>query len=153
LILENKLSGKTVLVIGIVLTVISASLGVLTWYNILTRERTLSDANLSVEERWRVEGSLRWWRDYSARLYLLAAGLFIGSLFTIVLSGQFQGKSKEAEIRARLEYLSRRMSDLEKYIDVRRQSAIQARVDTWRARVKERIRKLEEKQSSKSTKA
>jgi hypothetical protein len=72
-----KLSGETVLVIGIVFTVTGVSL----WrarYNILTREQTLSDTNLSVEERCRIEGSLRWWRDFSARLYPLAAGLFIG---------------------------------------------------------------------------
>jgi hypothetical protein len=85
-----------------------------------------------VEERWRIEGSLRWWRDFSARLYPLAAGLFIGGLFTIVLSDHFQGRRNEVEIaRARYEYLSKRISDLEKYIDVRKQSAIQARADTW----------------------
>ena len=76
---RNKLSGETVLVIGIVLTVAGVSLWGLTLYNILTREQALSDTNLSVEERWRVGGSLRWWRDFSVRLYYpLAAGLFIG---------------------------------------------------------------------------
>ena len=129
---RNKLSGETVLVIGIVLTVAGVSLWGLTWYNILTREQALSDTNLSVEERWRVGGSLRWWRDFSARLYPLAAGLFIGGLFTIVLSDHFQGKRNEVEIaRERYQYLSKRISDLEKYIDLRKQSAIQARADTW----------------------
>ena len=53
-------------------------------------------------------------------------------LFTIVLSDHFQGKRNEVEIaRERYEYLSERISDLEKYIDLRKQPAIQARADTW----------------------
>jgi hypothetical protein len=94
------LSGKIVFVIGIVFTVVGASLWVYAGLNILTRERTLSDTNLSVEERWRVEGSLRWWRDFIARLYPLAAGLSIGGLFTIALSDHFQGKRKPTTIVA-----------------------------------------------------
>jgi CHASE3 domain sensor protein len=43
---RNKLSGETVLVIGIVFTVTGVSLWGLTGYNILTREQTLSDTNL-----------------------------------------------------------------------------------------------------------
>jgi hypothetical protein len=94
------LIGKTVFVIGIVFTVIGASLWVYSGLNILTLEQTLSDTNLSAEERWRIEGSLRWWRDFIARLYPLAAGLSIGGLFTIALSDHFQEKRKPTTIVA-----------------------------------------------------
>ena len=89
------MSDKTILVIGIVFIVTGVSLWVFTGLNILTREQTLSDTNLSVEERARIEGSLRWWRELSARLsYPLAPVLFIGGLLSIALSGHFQGKRK-----------------------------------------------------------
>ena len=94
------MSGKTVFALGIVFTVIGASLWVYAGLNILTREQTLNDTNLSIEERWRVEGSLRWWRDFFARLYPLAAGLSIVGLFTIALSDHFQGKRKPMTIVA-----------------------------------------------------
>lgn len=67
-----------------------AVLWIFTGFNIVMREQTLNDANLSIEERWRTEGSLQWWRDSSARLlYPLAAALFIAGLtvmlFTLLL--------------------------------------------------------------------
>jgi len=94
------LSGKIVFVIGIVFTVMGVSLWVYAGLNILTREQTLSGTDLSAEERWRVEGSLRWWRDFIARSYPLAAGLSIGGLFAIALSDHFQGKRKPTTIVA-----------------------------------------------------
>jgi hypothetical protein len=84
---RNELSGKTVLVIGIVFIVTGISLWGLTALNVQMRERTLYDPNLSLEERARVDGSLRWWRELGARLsYPLAAVLFVGGLLTIALS-------------------------------------------------------------------
>jgi hypothetical protein len=115
------LSRELVLVIGLVLTVAGVSLWGLTWHNILTREQALSDTNLNAEERWRIEGSLLWWRDFSPPFYILAAGLFFGGLLTFALSINFQGKTKEAVIRWRIKYLSKRISDLKKYIESRKQ--------------------------------
>jgi hypothetical protein len=90
---KNELSDKTILVIGIVFIVTGVSLWVFTGLNILTREQTLIDTNLSVEERARIGGSLRWWRDLSARLsYPLAAVLLIGGL-TIMLTTRARHKS------------------------------------------------------------
>ena len=78
---EIEISGKTILVIGIVFTVAGVGLWIFTGFNILMREQTLGDANLSLEERWSIEGSLQWWRDSSARLlYPLAAVLFFAGL-------------------------------------------------------------------------
>lgn len=86
----NKLSDKSILVVGIVLIVTGVSVGSLTWHSILTREQTLYDPTLSAEERWQAEGSIRWWRDLSSRLsYPLAAVLLIGGLLTIALSHPF----------------------------------------------------------------
>jgi len=79
------LSGRTVLVIGIMFIVTGVSLWGLTALNVQMRERTLYDPNLSLEERARVDGSLRWWRELGARLsYPLAAVLFIGGLITML---------------------------------------------------------------------
>ena len=95
------MSDKTILVIGIVFIVTGASLGSLTWHSIITREQTLYDPNLSLEERTRVEGSLRWWRELGARLsYPLAAVLFVGGLLAIALSDPFKGKRKPTTIAA-----------------------------------------------------
>lgn len=82
-----KLSGKTLLVIGLIIAVTGVVLFGLTWFNVLTREQTLGDANLSVEERWRIEGSLQWWRDFGVRLsYPLAAALSIGGLAVMIIA-------------------------------------------------------------------
>ena len=84
---EIEISGKTILVIGIVFTVAGVGLWIFTGFNVLMREQTLGDANLSLEERWRIEGSLQWWRDSSARLlYPLAAVLFFAGLFIVAIS-------------------------------------------------------------------
>jgi len=93
---RKKLSDKTILVIGIVFIVTGISLGSLTWHSILTREQTLYDPNLSIEERARVEGSLLWWRELGSRLsYPLSAVLIIGGLLTIGLSHSFGADTSE----------------------------------------------------------
>jgi hypothetical protein len=114
--------------------VIGVGLWLFAELNMKAREQTLNDTSLSVEERWRVEGSLQWWRDFSVTLYPLEAVLLIGGLLAIVLSTSFRGGTKEALVRWRIRYMSERLSDLEKNIDLRRQAAVQARVDAWRMR-------------------
>ncbi len=92
---RNKLSDKTILVVGIIFIVTGVSVGSLTWHSILTREQTLYDPTLSAEERWQAEGSIRWWRDLSSRLsYPLAAVLLIGGSLTIALSHPFRREQK-----------------------------------------------------------
>ena len=92
---RNKLSDKSILAIGIIFIVTGVSVGSLTWHSILTSEQTLCDPNLSAEEKWQAEGSIRWWRDLSSRLsYPLAAVLLIGGLITIALSHPFGREQK-----------------------------------------------------------
>ena len=92
---RNKLSDKSILVIGIIFIVTGVSVGSLTWHSILTREQTLYDPNLSAEERWQAEGSIRWWSDLGSRLsYPLAAVLLIGGSLTIGLSHPFGREQK-----------------------------------------------------------
>ena len=94
----NKLSDKSILVIGIVFIVTGVSVGSLTWHSILTREQTLYDPNLSADERWQAEGSIRWWIDLSLRLsYPLATVFLIGGLLAIALSHPFGSEQKESE--------------------------------------------------------
>ncbi len=79
------LNDRTILVIGIAFGLIGPSLWVFTGLNIMARGQTLSGANLSVEERWQVEGSLQWWRDLNTRFsYPLAAVLFVAGLITVL---------------------------------------------------------------------
>ncbi len=91
----NKLSDKSILVVGIIFLVTGVSVGSLTWHSILTREQTLYDPNLSAEERWQAEGSIRWWRDLSSRLsYPLSAVLLLGGSVTIALAHPFGREQK-----------------------------------------------------------
>ena len=76
------------------LALTGAGLSVFTWINTLTREDTLGNANLNMEERWQIEGALQWWRDFGTHFsYPFGAILIIGGL-TVALTTRLRSSSK-----------------------------------------------------------
>ena len=56
-------------------------------FKIRELEQTLKDGNLSLEEKWRSEGSLQWWSDTSRTiLYPVAFFLFVVGLAALSLT-------------------------------------------------------------------
>lgn len=93
---RSVLNDRTIFVIGIAFGLISPSLWFFTGLNMMAREQALSGANLSVEERWQVEGSLQWWRDLNTRFsYPFAAVLFIAGLTTVLTTRPVTPEEKE----------------------------------------------------------
>jgi hypothetical protein len=83
---ESGISNKDVILFGIVLIVAGAGLWIYTVFKIQALEQTMKHANLSLEDRWRSEGSLQWWRDTSrTTLYPVALLLIIIGLAAMVL--------------------------------------------------------------------
>lgn len=74
-----------VFVIALALIIIGFAVMLYTMINIQNRENTLNNPALTQQERWAIEGSLKWWQEESTGLYYPAAALLIVLGITAIL--------------------------------------------------------------------
>ena len=68
---------RVVAVIGFMFLVIGVSIFGYSLYAIQEREQLLNSADLTIDEIWRYEGSLRWWRSTYAKVFLPLTVIFV----------------------------------------------------------------------------
>ena len=98
LIKKNKLA--ITFWLGVILLTIGISLWLYTDQTIKNHERILQTENLPIEEKWRYEGSLEWWRKASLTTYhpisitLLTIGTCLMETALIFLAAQPEPKRR-----------------------------------------------------------
>lgn len=68
LVKQNRF--RATAVIGILFIAVGLAVFGYSTYAIQEREQMLNSATLTIEETWRIEGSLRWWRSTYAMVFL-----------------------------------------------------------------------------------
>jgi len=85
--LKSKIAATraVILWVGIVFLIIGAGLWLFTSSIIQGHEQVLSHPNLSEQDKWRYEGSLKWWRGTSMTLYYPMAAILIAIGFVAII--------------------------------------------------------------------
>ncbi len=81
-----KLNRFRLTILGILLLLLGVSLLGYSISAIQEREQVLNSANLSLEEMWHYEGSLRWWRNAYVSLFLPLTSVFVALGGFVLLS-------------------------------------------------------------------
>ncbi len=75
----------TIFLVGLAMIITGLTISIYPAVNIQNWIGALSDSNLSQEERWSIEGSLKWWQETSSGFYYpLGAVLIVTEITAIV---------------------------------------------------------------------